>query len=267
MTRTRGMHREPSVYVGPKMPQSSPSLKKPSSRSRVAEMRTGPASPNREPALLRTRNRPQNALQESFRAAFTGVLRCVASQRNMKIHILSALMVMIVGMALPLDLSSRIALLFAVAIVFFAEILNTALEAIVDLYVGEFHRLAMLAKDAAAGGVLVLAIATVLILTETLHSNWDLVHIHSDAVWRSVLFGVPLVGIEAIGLFVIRRGIASWLRFGISVSLLVPLVSHSQDPIYAGTALALVGLAFYARHAFPKHTGRGAPPRAEAPPA
>ena len=260
-TQTRGMYERVSVHPGAQMPQSSPSLKPNSRRPRVDERRAQSEGTGSEPALLRTRNRRPNALRQSFQAASTGVLRCIASQRNMKIHVLSALMVMIVGMALPLDLSSRVALLFAVAIVFFAEILNTGLEAIVDLYVGEFHRLAMLAKDAAAGGVLVLAVATVLILTETLHNNWDLVRAHSDAVWRSVLFGVPLVLIEALGLFVIRRGLISWLRFCAAMFLIVPLVQHSQDPIYAVSAVSLIGLSFYARHAFPKGTGRGAPPR------
>lgn len=246
------------------MPTSSSKLPKLQNRPRGRALRASiTRDAGQEPRALRTPNRSPNGLQESFRAALTGVLRCVASQRNMKIHVLSALMVMIVGMALPLDLSSRVALLFAVAIVFFAEILNTGLEAIVDLYVGEFHRLAMLAKDAAAGGVLVLAIATVLILTETLHSNWDLVLLHQDAVWRSVRFGIPLVAVEALGLFVLRRGIASWLRLGSALCLLLPLAFHSRDPIYTATAFALVGVSFYARHAFPKRTGRGAPPRAD----
>lgn len=197
----------------------------------------------------------------SFRAAIAGVMRCVASQRNMKIHVLSALMVMIVGMALPLDLSTRVALLFAVAIVFFAEILNTGLEAIVDLFMGEYHRLAMLAKDAAAGGVLVLAVATVLIFGETLWTRWDLVTSNLDAVWRSVGFGVPLVGVEALGLFVVRRGPLSWVRFVVALLLVTPLVYHSRDPIYACVAVGLVGIAFYARHSFPSRTGRGAPRR------
>ena len=110
----------------------------------------------------------RGGIVSSFRAAIAGVLRTIAAQRNMKIHVLSALMVLMVGMALPLDLSSRVALLFAIAIVFFAEILNTALEAFVDLHVRDYHRLAMMAKDAAAAGVLVLAATTVVVLAEIL---------------------------------------------------------------------------------------------------
>ena len=86
-------------------------------------------------------------------AASAGVARTLATQRNMKIHWLAAIMVTLVATALPFDLSMRVALIFSVAMVLFAEILNTALEAFVDLHIKEYHRLAMLAKDAAAAGV------------------------------------------------------------------------------------------------------------------
>lgn len=207
---------------------------------------------------------PKGSVVLSFKAAFAGVARCVASQRNMKLHVLSALMVMIVGMALPLDLATRVALLFAVSVVFFAEILNTGLEALVDLYMGEYHRLAMLAKDAAAAGVLVLAAATVLILAEILWQRWDLVTDNLDDVWRSVRFGVPLVVVEAIGLFLLRRGPLALVRVAIAGALLFPLVISSRDPIYSGIAVALVALAAISRHSFPARTGRGAPPRTTA---
>jgi diacylglycerol kinase len=178
----------------------------------------------------------------------------------MKLHVVSALMVMIVGMALPLDLSTRVALLFAVSIVMFAEILNTGLEALVDLFTAEYNRLAMLAKDAAAAGVLVLAFATVLIFADILWTRWDIVEGNLDAVQRSVTFGVPLVVVEIAGLFWIRRGVVGLVRFALAVGLLTPLVMHSTDPVYAGVAILLVLLAAWSRHAYPSITGRGAPP-------
>ena len=195
----------------------------------------------------------------SFRAAIAGVLRTVASQRNMKVHVLAALMVLIVGMALPLDLSARIALLFAIAIVFFAEILNTALEAFVDLFVRDYHRLAMMAKDAAAAGVLVLAGATVVVLAEILWTRWVLVTSHLDAVEHAVTFGVPLVLVEATGLFIVRRGAVGVMRIVLSLTLLFPLVRETTDPIFAIVACVLVLVAAWSRWSFPRFTGRGAP--------
>lgn len=206
---------------------------------------------------------PPASFWTSLKAAASGVGGVIASQRNMKLHVLSADAVIIVGMALPFDLSMRSTLLFAIGVVFFAEILNTGLESLVDLFVGEFHRLAMLAKDAAAAGVLVFAVITVLVLTDMLWTRWDLVTSHLDAVWRSVAFGVPLLISEAIGLFALRRGPGATLRLLLSGALAVPLVLASKDPIFSGVLLALLGLAAWARHAFPSRTGRGAPAPAE----
>jgi len=202
---------------------------------------------------------PRFGVLHSFRAAFMGVARTVASQRNMKLHVLSALMVMIVGMALPLDLSMRVSLIFAVSAVFFAEILNTGLEALVDLFIGEYHRLAMLAKDAAAAGVLVIAVGALLVFAEVVWTRWDLVADNVDAVWWSVAFGLPLVLSEALGLFVVRRGPLAIARLVVSLCLLLALVVRSHDPIYSGFAFLLVVIAAYARYNFPRTTGRGAP--------
>lgn len=192
----------------------------------------------------------QGGIVSSFRVASKGVLRTVATQRNMKVHVVSGLMVMIIGMALPLDVSTRVAMLFAVAIVFFAEILNTALEALIDLFVKDFHRLAMLAKDAAAGGVLVFAVTTVFVLAEILWMQWHVVEANLDAVARSVTFGVPLALVEAAGLFLIRDRRLQSLRLVLSLCLLGPLVATSRDPLYASAAFLLVCMAFLARFLF-----------------
>ena len=161
----------------------------------------------------------------SFRVATAGVLRTVATQRNMKIHVMAGLMVMI----------------------FFAEILNTALEALIDLFVKDFHRLAMLAKDAAAGGVLVMAATTVVVLAEILWMEWSIVENNLDAVARSVRFGVPLVGVEGVGLFWVRDPRLQVPRLLLSMGLLAPLITHTQDPLFAATAAAFVAMAFVSR--------------------
>jgi diacylglycerol kinase (ATP) len=195
----------------------------------------------------------------SFQVAIAGVLRTVATQRNMKIHVVAGLMVAIVGMALPLDLSVRVALLFSVSIVFFAEILNTALEAVIDLFVHEFSRLAMLAKDAAAGGVLVFAVTTVFVLADILWTEWRLVEQNLDAVARSCLFGIPLALNEALGLFIVRRRLLHAVRLAVSAALLVPLIAHTRDPIFAVVAVTLVVVAVAARTGYLPRTEAPAP--------
>lgn len=190
---------------------------------------------------------PPPTILGSFRAAFWGLLDTVATQRHMKVHLTSAVMVMIVGMALPLDLASRTALLFCVALVFFAEILNTALEHFVDLHIRDFAREAMLAKDAAAAGVLVLALATVVVLADILWVQWDVVEASTGAVVRSLAFGLPLTFVTVALLWGPRR---AWLKAVLgaaAVALSVPLWIHSTDPVFSVLLGGLVAIAALAR--------------------
>ena len=195
----------------------------------------------------------------SFEAAIAGVLRTVATQRNMKIHTTAALMVMLVGMALPLDLATRAALIFAIAAVMFAEILNTALEAIVDLFIGTYHRLAMLAKDAAAAGVLLLAVGATVIFFDIIIVNWQLVQQSIDQVWRYALLGAPLAAMQILILFGPRKGLWPNLATVLGLALLGPLIAWSSDPLFSAGAVLVFLSARAARVFFPGRKPHGAP--------
>lgn len=132
-------------------------------------------------------------LAGSFRHAASGLLHTVLHQRNMRIHVLAALLVGLVGGGLPLGLAEKVTLVFCVVLVFFAEMLNSALEQLVDLATSSFDERARLTKDIAAAAVLILAIGTVVIFAAILVHNALLVLAHLDAVRRQVLLGVPLV--------------------------------------------------------------------------
>ncbi|MBN2361648.1 MAG: diacylglycerol kinase family protein [Deltaproteobacteria bacterium] len=197
----------------------------------------------------------------SFEAAIAGVLRTVATQRNMKIHTTAALLVMLVGMALPLDLATRSALIFAIAAVMFAEILNTAIEALVDLFIGTYHRLAMLAKDAAAAGVLLLAVGATVIFCDIIIVNWPLVQLHLDRVWRFALLGVPLAAMQVLILFGPRKGLWPNLATALGTVLLAPLIAWSVDPLFSAAAVLVFLSARAARAFFPGRKPHGAPRR------
>jgi diacylglycerol kinase (ATP) len=177
----------------------------------------------------------------SFRVAIHGVLRTIATQRNMKVHMISALLVSIVGMALWLPVSSRVALIFAVALVLFAEILNTSLEAITDLLIVQQHALAKVAKDAAAAGVLVLAVATIVVLADVLYVDWAVVTSSGPAVVRSLSFGIPVAALQAAVLFLPWRRWTA-LALPVALALLWPLVRHSVDPIFSVLAVGVAVL-------------------------
>ncbi len=102
-------------------------------------------------------------LMTSINNAFIGIVETVRSQTNMRIHMVSAFIVMM--MCLFFDVSSFqvMILVLCIAFVMFAELVNTALEHIVNLTAQHYHPLAKRAKDAAAGAVLVAATASVFI--------------------------------------------------------------------------------------------------------
>ena len=107
--------------------------------------------------------RKNRSLIESFNYAVTGILSAIKMEKNMRIHYFIALAV--VGLSLFFDLQrfEFIVLLFAICLVFIAEMLNTAVEMVVDLVTDTYHPLAKLAKDIAAGAVLIAAINSIIV--------------------------------------------------------------------------------------------------------
>lgn len=92
---------------------------------------------------------------ESVNCAIEGVLWSATSQKHLRSHFLTAIGVLLLGLLLDLSALDFVLLSFAVTLVLFAELVNTAIEVVVDLVSPEFHPLARRAKDVAAGAVLV----------------------------------------------------------------------------------------------------------------
>ena len=95
------------------------------------------------------------SLLESFNFAFEGIIHVLRTQRNMRIHFAAAAAVLIAGVATGVDKVELIALLLAITFVLITEMVNTALEATIDVSTTAFDPLAKLAKDIAAGAVLI----------------------------------------------------------------------------------------------------------------
>ena len=100
-------------------------------------------------------------LLDSFRYAFHGIWRCVKGERNFRIHTLLAALSLILGVFYRLSPEKWAVLWLTIGLVLCAEGMNTAIEAAVDLSSPQKHPLAALAKDAAAGAVLLAALAAV----------------------------------------------------------------------------------------------------------
>lgn len=95
--------------------------------------------------------------------AFAGIWHGVSTQRNMKIHLTVAPLVLILGAIVSLSAVEWCIIILVIAAVMSLELVNTAIEALVDLESPQYHPLAKIAKDVAAGAVLIMAMAAVCI--------------------------------------------------------------------------------------------------------
>ena len=102
-------------------------------------------------------------LINSFKYAIEGFISSFKTERNMKIHIVAMILVVILGFYLKLTLIEWGFITFAISLVIGAELFNTAIETIVDMVSPEKNPKAKLAKDISAAAVLVLAIGAAII--------------------------------------------------------------------------------------------------------
>lgn len=102
-------------------------------------------------------------LANSFKYAFTGILTSIKKEKNMKIHILAAVLVILLGIILQITKLEWIACVFAISMVISAELFNTAIETTVDMITLEKNEKAKIGKDVSAGAVLISAIGAAII--------------------------------------------------------------------------------------------------------
>ncbi|MEE0061473.1 MAG: diacylglycerol kinase family protein [Acutalibacteraceae bacterium] len=100
---------------------------------------------------------------KGFLCAFQGLAECICTERNMRIHIVISLYVLYFSKYYSLSVEKFAILVIIMAVVLSLELLNTAVERACDAITKESHPLIKSAKDAAAGAVLVSAIASVVI--------------------------------------------------------------------------------------------------------
>ena len=120
-------------------------------RGRAREARLEPM-PRRPPGLIR-----------SFNYAIEGIVHVLRAQRNMRLHFLAGAIVIIAAAALDVDRFELIGLLISIAFVLVAEMINTAIEGAIDAATTSFDPMAKLAKDIAAGAVLIASVNAVAI--------------------------------------------------------------------------------------------------------
>jgi diacylglycerol kinase (ATP) len=107
---------------------------------------------------VNVRRRRSPSLIESFNYAIEGIIHVLRTHRNMRIHFLVAIAVLVAALWVGVDRMELIALLISISFVLVAEMINSAVEQAIDVATTSFDPLAKLAKDVAAGAVLIASV-------------------------------------------------------------------------------------------------------------
>lgn len=102
-------------------------------------------------------------LIKSFTYAFEGIVHAFRREQNFQIHTLSSVMVILLGAFLEITKIDWIILFMLIGGMLCLELINTAIERVVDLVSPDFHPLAKAAKDTSAGAVFVFAITSIIV--------------------------------------------------------------------------------------------------------
>ena len=100
---------------------------------------------------------------DSFNYAVSGIITSLKTEKNMKVHYIIAILIIISSLFFDFTRIEFLLLLFSISLVVITEMINTALERVVDLITEDFHPLARIVKDVAAGAVLIAAINSIIV--------------------------------------------------------------------------------------------------------
>lgn len=95
--------------------------------------------------------------------ALDGIIYAVTTQSNIKKQLVIAIIVMLVSLFFDLNKAEFLCLMFTVVLIIVAEMVNTAIETVVDLYTDIYHTKAKIAKDVGAGAVVIAAINAIIV--------------------------------------------------------------------------------------------------------
>jgi len=195
---------------------------------------------------------------DSANCAIEGILYTARTQKHMRNHFLAALVLLIATLFLRVSALEFILLALSVSFVLFAELMNTAVEVVVDLVSPGYHPLARIAKDTAAGAVLVAAIGTAVM-------GYLILSRYIFPIYKEVLgmIGTPtemgtLVSILMVVIVVIilkaRSGKGTPLQGGlpsghaaVAFSIATSVSLNTQDPMISLLTIALAIMVSHSR--------------------
>ncbi len=189
-------------------------------------------------------------LVDSFNNAIDGLIHSLKTQRNMRIHFIAAILVLILAGVTHLSRIETVVLFLTISLVIAAELINTAIEAAVDLACSDYHPLAKIAKNVAAGAVLVTAINAVIVGYLIFHDKLSDISLATIKRIPELPIHVTAISLVAVTLIVIvvkaLTDKGTFLRGGmpsghsaLSASLLTSIILLSGDVTIAILASVL----------------------------
>ena len=118
-------------------------------------------SKNQEKTVEEMKNK--SSFIDAWVNAFNGIIYATTTQGNIRKQLLIAVAVMLISLLFNLTRAEFLCLMFTVILIILAEMFNTAVETVVDLYTDLYHPKAKIAKDVAAGGVVITAINALIV--------------------------------------------------------------------------------------------------------
>ncbi|MDP2181414.1 MAG: diacylglycerol kinase [Actinomycetota bacterium] len=201
----------------------------------------------------------------SFNYAIAGIVYALRTQRNMRLHTLAAATVLVGALVLNVARWELVALLFAIGFVLVTELANTALEATVDLSIDRFDPMAKVAKDVAAGAVLIASINAVAVGYVVFYDRLALVAEDGLTLARQSSAGLTVIALVLTSLAVVvvkaatREG--SFLRGGwpsghtaLAVGAATAIAFTTNSAKTAVLALFIAGLVAQSRVESETHT-------------
>jgi diacylglycerol kinase (ATP) len=190
---------------------------------------------------------------DSVNYAISGLVHAFKTQRNMKINFAIAILVIIASIVTYATRFEMIAIVISVSFVFFAEMINTAIEAVVDLITDKFHPAARIAKNVAAGASLVTAINALVVGYLVFYRKLDnlsffslnyLIRLPAHLTFASLI----IVALVVIMIKARRNKSGNYLQGGmpsghtaLAFSLFTSITIFAKDPI-ASTFSAILAL-------------------------
>jgi diacylglycerol kinase (ATP) len=204
-------------------------------------------------------------LIQSFNYAIDGLIYVLRTQRNMRIHFAASVIALGLALFLRLESWAFVALIFAAALVIVAELINTAIEATIDLVTNTYDPIAEIAKDVAAGAVLLAAINAVIVGYFVFFSRLNPYTLSVLQKVRQSPAHLTVISLLLVLIAVIVAkawiGGGSFLRGGwpsghsaIAGALFTAIAFISQEPFVATLGLAMALLVFHSRADAGVHT-------------